>query len=175
MENIENLFKHKIFFTQSKEDCCIYREGGTVRWFTIYKSNTIHNHKKIGFTDRDELLTQIKPFLYYLGSIDANREGDGYICETYLSVGLFSKYKNNLDEYGYKYIQIGGAHVNNITSELIFDIFYPWGDNITRELEKPFEIHINVHQDYNLLIVGAEELEDELESEDELEEDKAPI
>ena len=45
MENIENLFKHKIFFTQPREDCD-YREGGTVRWSSIYKSNTIYNHKK---------------------------------------------------------------------------------------------------------------------------------
>ena len=45
MENIENLFKHKIFFTQPREDCD-YRERGTVRWSSIYKSNTIYNHKK---------------------------------------------------------------------------------------------------------------------------------
>ena len=119
MENIGNLFKHKIFFTQQREDCD-YREGGKVKRSGIYKSNTIYDHKKIGVTDRDELLTQIKPFLYYLGSKDVNREGDGYIFETDLLVGLFWKYKNSNDEYDYKYTKIGGVHINNIGSELNF-------------------------------------------------------
>ena len=116
------------------------------------------------------MLTQIKPFLYYLGSKDVNREGDGYICETVLYVGLFWKYKNSNDEYDYKYIQIGGVHINNIGSEFNFvPLSFP-DDFVYRELEKPFEIHIDVYQEYNL-----EESDDELESEDELEEDKAPV
>ena len=61
------------------------------------------------------------------------------------------------------------VNINNIGSEANFNSFFPCGDVTNRELEKPFEIHIDVHQEYNLLIVGAEE------SEDELEEDKAPI
>ena len=88
MVNIEKLFKHKIFFTPPRE-ICNYMEGGKVKFSGTYKSNTIYNHKKIGVTDMDELLTQIKPFLYYLGSKDVNREGDGYIFETDLLVGLF--------------------------------------------------------------------------------------
>ena len=162
MVNIEKLFKHKILFTPPRE-ICNYREGRKVKFSGTYKSNTIYNHKKIGVTDMDELLTQIKPFLYYLGSKDVNREGDGYIFETDLLVGLFWKYKNSNDEYDYKYIQIGGVHINNIGSELSFDTFYPRGDVDYRELENPFEIHIYVHQEYNLLIVGAEE-EEEVES-----------
>ena len=168
MENIENFFKHKIFFTQSMEDYD-YREGETVRWFGIYKSNTIYNHKKIGVTDRDELLTQIKPFLYYLGSKDVNREENEYIFEVDLIIGLFWKYKNNNDEFHYKYIKIWGGHIVRIGSELNFSSFFPCGDVTNRELEKPFEIHIDVQQEYNLLIVGAEE------SEDESEKDEAPI
>ena len=121
------------------------------------------------------MLTQIKPFLYYLGSKDANREGDGYICKTDVMVGLFWKYKNSNDEYDINFIYIGGVNINNIGSEVNFNSFFPCGDVTNRELEKPFEIHIDVQQEYNLLIVGAEEKEDELESEDELEEDKAPI
>ena len=45
MENIENLFKHNIFFTHPRE-IRNYREGGKVKWSGIYKSNTIYNHKK---------------------------------------------------------------------------------------------------------------------------------
>ena len=56
----------------------------------------------MGVTNRDELLTQIKPFLYYLASKDVNREGDGYIFETDLLVRLFWKNKNSNDEYDYK-------------------------------------------------------------------------
>ena len=66
MKSIENLFKHKIFFSQQREDCD-YREEGKVKWSSLYKSNIIYDHKKIGFTDMNDLLTQIKPFLYYLG------------------------------------------------------------------------------------------------------------
>ena len=149
MENIENLFKHKMFFTQQREDCD-YKEGGKVKWSGIYKSNTIYNHKKIGVTDIDMLLTQIKPFLYYLGSKDVNRDGDGYICETVLYVGLFWKYKNSNDEYDYKYIQIGGVHIDNIGSELNFVPLSLPDDFVYRELEKHFEIHIDVYQEYNL-------------------------
>ena len=43
MENIENLFKHKIFFTHQRE-ICDYGEGGKVKWSGIYKSNEIYNH-----------------------------------------------------------------------------------------------------------------------------------
>ena len=89
MKNIENLFKHKIFFTQPREDCD-YRGEETVKWSGIYKSNVIYNHNTI-FTDIDDLLTQIKPFLYYLASKDVNREGDRYIFETELVVGFFWK------------------------------------------------------------------------------------
>ena len=45
MENIENFFKHKLFFTQPREDYD-YREGETVRWASTYESNTIYNNKK---------------------------------------------------------------------------------------------------------------------------------
>ena len=174
MENIKNLFKHKIFFTQLREDCD-YREGGTVRWSQIYKSNTIYNNKKIGVTKRDELLAQIKPFLYFLGSKDVNREGNGYIFEAELNLGLFWKYKNSNDEYDYKYITMWLVDINNIGSKVNFNSFFPCGDVVNRELEKPFEIHIDVRQEYLEESEGELELGDELELEDELEEDKTPI
>ena len=169
MENIENFFKHKIIFTKPREDCDyyrenrvysenrVYREGETVKWDEIYKSNTIYNHKKIGVTDREELLTQLKPFLYYLGSKDVNCEGYRYIFEVRLIIGFFWKYKNSNGEY----IQIWSGRISRIGSELNFYSFFPCGDVTNRELEKPFEIHIDVQ--YYLLIVGAEEPEDELE------------
>ena len=172
MDKIENLFKHKIFFTQPREDRD-YRFDGKVRYTNIYKSNLIYNYKKIGFRDIDDLLTKIKPFLYYLASKDVNREGDGYIFETDLWWGFFCQYKNNNDEYDFEYIRTGGVDINNIGSKLNFDTFYSENDIDYRELERPFEIHIDVHQIYDL-IVDSEESEGELEW-DELEEDKAPI
>ena len=167
MEYIENLFKQKILFTQQREDCD-HREEGTVKWSSIYKSNVIYNHNTI-FIDIDDLLTQIKPFLYYLASKDANREGDSYIFETELVVGVFWKIQKNNGGYNYKYIRIGGFVLNNIESKLNFHIFYPCDDVSYRELKKPFEIHIDVFQEYNLPIVGPEESEYEMESEDETE------
>ena len=89
MEYIENLFKQKILFTQQREDCD-HREEGKVKWSSIYKSDIIYNHNTI-FSNIDDLLEQIKPYLYYLASKDVNREGDRYIFETELVVGLFWK------------------------------------------------------------------------------------
>ena len=97
MENVENLFKHKIFFTQLDiEQLEHSTDGTTIKRRKTYESNTIYDHKKLCFTNKNELLTQIKPFLYYLGSIDMNREGDRYQCETVLTIELRLKYKNNM-------------------------------------------------------------------------------
>ena len=153
MESKENLFKHKMFFTQPREDCD-YRLEGKVKCSGIYKSNTIYNNKKIGVRDIDDLLTQIKPFSYYLASKDVNREEDGYKIFTDLWVGLFWKYKNSNDEYEYKHIHIGGVHINNMRSGLNFDTFFPHSDIDYRELQKPFEIHIDVLQIYTLIVNG---------------------
>ena len=80
MSNIENLIKHKIFFTQPRQNH-YNKDGRVITWSGIYKSNTIYNHKKIGITNGDELLTQIKPFLYYLGSKCLNNKEIGYMFE----------------------------------------------------------------------------------------------
>ena len=160
-------------FTQQREDCD-HREEGKVKWSSIYKSDIIYNHNTI-FSNIDDLLEQIKPYLYYLASKDVNREGDRYIFETVLVVGLFWKIQKNNGEYRYKYIRIGGFLFNNIESSLNFDIFYPCDDISYRELKKPFEIHIDVFQEYNLPIVESEESEYQMESEDVIEEDKNPI
>ena len=156
-------------FTQQREDCD-HREEGKVKWSSIYKSDIIYNHNTI-FSN----IEQIKPYLYYLASKDVNREGDRYIFETVLVVGLFWKIQKNNGEYRYKYIRIGGFLFNNIESSLNFDIFYPCDDISYRELKKPFEIHIDVFQEYNLPIVESEESEYQMESEDVIEEDKNPI
>ena len=122
------------------------------------------------------MLAQIKPFIYYLASKYVNREGDRYISKTDLLVGLFWRYKKSNDEYDYKYIRIGEFYIMNSESGLNFFCFWPTDDDVDcRELEKPFEIHIDACHKYNFtLIIGAGESEDELELEDELEEDKAP-
>ena len=38
--------------------------------------------------------------------------------------------------------------IKNIRSELNFDTFYPYDDVDYRELEKPFQIHIDVFLEY---------------------------
>ena len=172
MENLEKILKHNIFFTCQREDND-YRERGAARWSGIYKSNTKYDHKKLCFTDSYELLNQIKPFLYYLGSKDMDREGDGYIFNADLSVGLFWKDKNNNDDdYEYKHIKIWGVPIKNIGSELNFSTYFPYVV-VYRELEKPFEIHIDVNYEYkNYLLIYGEDFEREFqyayESESEL-------
>ena len=146
MTNIEKILKHNIFFTCQREDND-NRERGEARWSGIYKSNTIYDHNKLGFTDSNELFNQIKPFLYYLGSKDLDREVDGYMFKADLSVGLFWKDKNNDD---YQYIKIGGVHINNIfggEDNFHFNICFPY-NFVYREFEKPFEIHIDVNYEY---------------------------
>ena len=112
------------------------------------------------------MLTQIKPFLYYLASKYVNREGDGYLFATDLFVGFFWEYKN---------IRIGVLNIDNIRSGLNFTPFIPYDDVDYREFENPFEIHIEVVQEYVFLRVNELESVNGLESEDELEEDKTHI
>ena len=78
MDTIKNIFKHKIFFTQPWVDCDYYYEGQLTGWGSIYKSNTIYNHKKIGDIYTDEFLEHLKPILFYLGSKGLNREENRY-------------------------------------------------------------------------------------------------
>ena len=46
MEDLKNLFKHKILFSQEREDCD-HREEVKIEWSSIYKTNTIYNHNTI--------------------------------------------------------------------------------------------------------------------------------
>ena len=103
--------------------------------------------KKLGLTDSNELLTQIKPFLYYLASKDMDREGDGYFFNAKFYVGLFWKDKNSNDDE-YEYIKICKV---NISPELWFDTSVPF---VYIELKKPFEIHIDVNYEYKKYIYG---------------------
>ena len=177
MEYIENLFKQKILLTSPLREDCDHREERKIKWSGIYKSNIIYNHNTI-FSNIDDLLEQIKPYLYYLASKDVNREGDRYIFETELVVGLFWKIQTHDGGYRYKYIRLGGFVLNNIESSLNFDIFYPCDNVNHRDLRRPFEIHIDVFQEYNLQITDSEgseyemETEDETETESEMEEDE---
>ena len=99
MEYIENLFKQKILFSQQREDCK-NRGERKIEWSSIYKSDTIYNHNTI-FSNIDDLLEQIKPYIYYLASKDVNREGDRYIFETELVVRLFWKIQTHDGDYRY--------------------------------------------------------------------------
>ena len=139
MNTIKNIFKHKIFFTQLKGEKCKYREFGIIEWSSTYESNTIHKHKNICFTDRDELFTQIKPFLYYLGSKDLDREGGEYQCKTFLLLELRWNYKSD------KILVVSVETDGNFIDPL------PCGEFDYIELKKPFEIRVNVFKEYSLL------------------------
>ena len=92
---------------------------------------------------------QIKPFLYYLGSIDSDREGDSYQCETVLTIELRLKYNNNT----LWYVEIG-TNVN-------FNIFLMCGSFEYSELKKPFKIRVYLYKKYSLL-EPADEFEEDL-------------
>ena len=116
MEHLKNIFKHKILFSQEREDCD-HREEVKMEWSSIYKTKIIYNHNTI-FSNIDDLLEQIKPYLYYLSSKNVNREGDRYIFETELVVGLFWKSQKSSGEYRYEYIRLSGFLFDNIESNL---------------------------------------------------------
>ena len=58
----------------------------------LYKSNLIHNNERHGFfQDSNDLVAQIKSFLYYLASKCMKREeDDDFIFSGFLEVGIFS-------------------------------------------------------------------------------------
>ena len=139
MNTIKNIFKHKIFFTQLKGEKREYREFGIIEWSSTYESNTIYKHKNICFTDKDELFTQIKPFLYYLGSKDLDREGEEYQCKTFLLLELRWNYKS--DTILVASVETDGNFIDPL----------PCGEFDYIELKKPFEIRVNVFKEYSLL------------------------
>ena len=174
MEHLKNIFKLKILFSQEREDCD-HREEVKIEWSSIYKTKIIYNHSTI-FSNIDDLLEQIKPYLYYLSSKNVNREGDRYIFGTELVVGLFWKSQKPNGEYRYKYIRIAGFLLDNIESNLNLKTFYPIDDISHVDLKKPFEIHINILQEYNLEILESEEeMEYLYEKMVDLDEEKAKI
>ena len=105
--------------------------GATIKRIKTYESNKIYSHK--------ELLTQIKPFLYYLGSIDMDCEGDKYHCETTLTVELRLKYKNIM------------LWVVEVGTDVKFKIFLSCGLFHPSEIKKPFKIRVYSHKKYSLL------------------------
>ena len=90
MTSIENFFKHKISLTSSRQ-YNTFRMRRTICLTGLYKSNVIHNTERHGFKDINELVAQIKPFLYYLASKCMNREEeDDYTFSGFLKVSIFS-------------------------------------------------------------------------------------
>ena len=100
METIENLFKHKVFFTKQRE-FRNYTAMGTINWSTLYKSNIKYSSDEIDITNNEELFVNIKPFLYYLGSKDleceeGEKDYDEYIIT--FTVGVLFRFINNNEE-----------------------------------------------------------------------------
>ena len=179
---MENLFKHKVFFTKHRESCD-YRQGRTVKWSSIYKSNIKYNCDEIDMTKNniETLLNDIKPFLCYIGSKSMDREDSyfsDYEYEATFIIGVFFKNINRDNEF--RYIKLW--HLNMNSEPELFNIF-PF-DFDQQELEgyyfeKPFEIHIDVYEEYNTCIMFFNEDEEYSdppdESEDESEEDTTPV
>ena len=94
MANIENLFKHNIFF-ENKSEYCIERTI-EINLTALYKSNIIYDIKKLGIKSVFDLELKIKPFLYYLASKYLNPKQKYCRIAGVIVVGLF--YKN--ESYG---------------------------------------------------------------------------
>ena len=71
----------------------------------LYKSNLIQNNERHGFfKDSNDLVAQIKSFLYYLASKCMKREEeDDFIFSGFLEVGIFFIEDN---EKEYEYIKV---------------------------------------------------------------------
>ena len=163
-EKIGNFLKRRIFFTKSNERfiyrlSSLYRERSgysdeeTISWDEFFKSNKIYNHKEVGITNRTELMDQLRPLLYYLASKDVNCERYKYMLEVRLDIGIYWEYDKEIEND--KYSRLWTCQINRIGSEFDFHSFFTY-DNVSKiELEKPFEIHIDV--EYYILIYGLKE------------------
>ena len=150
IEDIENHFKNKIFFTSSRE----FREYDTLRMGPIcltglYKSNLIHNNERHGFfKDSNDVVAQIKSFLYYLASKCMKREEDDFIFSGFLEVGFFFHRDN---EKEYEYIKVKNYCIETSFLEnnyLYLHCFKKENYLNERFFNEPFEIHIDVSCDY---------------------------
>ena len=180
MGDIENVLKHKIFFTQQYDDCDHYDYFGKLTgWSSDYRSNTIYNHEKIGdIYHREEFFSLLKPILFYLRSkgVDRMKHKNIYSYVSHISIRLIFKWKCKNNRYmDYKRIKIWEGKIEENCRGITYH-FSPHGNITNEELSKPFDIEIQVIDKYDL-----EESEDESydspddESENELEEDKPII
>ena len=67
MANIQNLFKHNIFFTSVNEDRISFVSNDNFSISVVYISKNIMWREK-NINQLGDLLDQIDPFLYYLAS-----------------------------------------------------------------------------------------------------------
>ena len=75
MENIENLFKHNIFFTPVNEDRTSFISNDNFSINVAYISKNIML-EKLNINQLEDLLDQIDPFLYYLASKYLENKGN---------------------------------------------------------------------------------------------------
>ena len=75
MENIENLFKHNIFFSPVNEDRTSYISNDNFSINVAYISKNI-TLEKLNIRHVEDLLDQIDPFLYYLASKYLENKGN---------------------------------------------------------------------------------------------------
>ena len=150
MNDINNLLKHKIYFTQEREDCNL-RSLPHFNWSSFYKSNKIYNYTKY-FSSIQDLIKQTNSYLYYLASKDMKKEGNRYNFKITFDVSLCTEKRT---------YNIGLSGIINFGESLHwFARKYSSYINLDK-IKRPFEIHISTKQEYDLIVLDSTELETE--------------
>ena len=166
MDNIQNILKHNIFFTCMREDYdySFFQRNNTMT--CLNKSNIKDNIESLGITKSNDLSNKIKPLIYHLLSKHLKREENCSRYEVILQVGIFLVNESYDDED--KYIIVNKIYVDKPEGYWLFldrEDRYDINESL---LSKPFEIHIDIDCEYS-------PEQEEVEIEDDLEEDPAPV
>ena len=161
-EQVKNLFKHKIPFHSRKND--IQECGIGMQDISLYQSMLITYALAIDIYDSGDVYDKVKSFLHYLVSkhITTKHKGYTYIGSLF-DIGIM--YDSGEDDREYK--QLVTVEVKPETT-IHGDVFI-FEEHDFKIYSSSIEIDIDVYGCY------LEEIPEEVESQDEEEEDTAPI